>query len=155
MHKTAMHEALQNSLEGVENNDGGPFGAAIVRDNQIISVAHNTVLRDKDPTCHAEVNAIRKACQTLNTHILSDCELYTTVEPCPMCLSAIYWARIPKIYAAVPKPIAQKYGFDDVFIYQELDKDVNARHIQCDILHQNNEVETIFKRWKELGRALY
>lgn len=155
MLESAMEEALKNSLVGVEQDDGGPFGAAVVKDNKIISVAHNTVLRDKDPTCHAEVNAIRKACQVLNTHVLSDCELYTTVEPCPMCLATIYWARIPKIYAAVSKPIAAKYGFDDVFIYDELDKDLSARHIPCDILHKNEEVEKIFKRWKDLGRELY
>ena len=116
----AMQLAIQSSLEGIKNNEGGPFGAAIVRNNQVISVAHNTVLKDGDPTCHAEMNAIRLACKHLGDHVLSGCEIYSTVEPCPMCLSAIYWARIDKIYVGAPKAIAEKYGFDDVLFYQEI-----------------------------------
>lgn len=152
---SAMQQAIQSALQGVKANDGGPFGAAVVKDNQIISVAHNTVLVDKDPTCHAEVNAIRMACKALDTHILSDCELYTTVEPCPMCLSAIYWARIKKIYAAAQKTVAAKYGFDDVFIYKEFDLSPEARSIPCVHTQQCSESEEVFKQWKDLERSLY
>jgi len=152
---SAMQQAIQSALQGVKSNDGGPFGAAIVKDNQIISVAHNTVLVDKDPTCHAEVNAIRMACKVLDTHILSGCELYTTVEPCPMCLSAIYWARIEKVYAAAQKTVAAQYGFDDVFIYEELDLSPEARSIPCTHTQQCSESEAVFKQWKDLERSLY
>tara|TARA_R110002110_G_scaffold415044_1_gene647656 strand:+ start:8099 stop:8551 length:453 start_codon:yes stop_codon:yes gene_type:complete len=150
-----MQQAIQSAFQGVRNDEGGPFGAAVVKGDQIISVAHNTVLIDKDPTCHAEVNAIRMACKVLGTHILSDCELYTTVEPCPMCLSAIYWARIKKVYAAAQKNVAAKYGFDDVFIYEQLDLAPEARTIPCEHTQQNKESEAVFQQWKELERSLY
>ena len=155
MLESAMQLAIQSARQGVKENDGGPFGAVIVRNNQVISVAHNTVLKDHDPTCHAEMNAIRKACKHLNTHILKDCELYTTTECCPMCFSAIYWARIPKIYIGTPKSIAAQYDFDDVLIYEELAKPLEKRLISCQTGIMMEEVESVFKEWKALERVLY
>lgn len=155
MLERAMHLAIQSSLEGIKNNEGGPFGAAIVCNNQVISVAHNTVLKEGDPTCHAEMNAIRLACKQLKRYELSDCQIYTTVEPCPMCLSAIYWARIQKIYIGAQKSIAEKYGFDDVYFYHEINQPFEARKIPCELLSLNTQVETVFKQWKDLNRVVY
>lgn len=155
MLEKAMQLAIQSSREGIKNNEGGPFGAAIVFNNQVISVAHNTVLKDSDPTCHAEMNAIRLACKQLKTHILSECEIYTTVEPCPMCLAAIYWARIRKIYVGAEKTIAAKYGFDDVVFYQQLNQSVAQRSIPCQMMSLDVDVEPVFKEWQSLNRVIY
>lgn len=151
----AMQLAIQSSREGIQNNEGGPFGAAIVLNDKVISVAHNTVLKDSDPTCHAEINAIRLACKELKTHVLSECELYTTVEPCPMCLAAIYWSRIKKIYVGADKTIAAKYGFDDVLFYEQLAQSVENRDIPCQMMSLNAEVEPVFEEWQDLNRAIY
>ena len=151
----AMELAIQSSLEGVKDNEGGPFGAAIVYRNQVIAVAHNTVLKNHDPTCHAEMNAIRLASQHLQTHMLEGCEIYSTVEPCPMCMSAIYWARISKIFVGAPKEIAEKYGFDDVAFYNELHKSPAEREIPCEGMAMDKQVEQVFKTWQSLNRVLY
>lgn len=155
MLEKAMDLAIQSALEGVKNNEGGPFGAAIVGNNQIISVAHNTVLKDSDPTCHAEINAIRLACQHLKRHELSDCQIVTTVEPCPMCLTAIYWARIQKIYIGAQRGVAQKYGFDDVHFYEEVARPLEQRKVVCETLALDAQVEAVFKEWQALDRTLY
>lgn len=155
MLEKAMHLAIQSAIEGINNNDGGPFGAAIVRDNQIIAVAHNTVLKDNDPTCHAEINAIRLACQHLKRHELSDCQIVTTMEPCPMCLTAIYWARIQKIYIGAQRQVAQKYGFDDVHFYEEIARPLEQRKVICETLTLGTQVEEVFKEWQALNRDLY
>lgn len=102
------------------NAKGGPFGALIVREGQIIAKANNTVTSSNDPTAHAEVNAIRKACKKLKSFQLKNCVLYASAEPCPMCLGAIYWARPKALYYAAPKNLAAKAGFDDSFIYKEI-----------------------------------
>ena len=112
----ANKEALENKKE--EFNNGGPFGAVIVKDNKIISKAHNTVLKDNDPTAHAEINAIRKACKLLNTNDLEGCTIYTTCYPCPMCMSAIIWANIKTIYYGNTKEDAASIGFKDDDIYR-------------------------------------
>ena len=112
----ANNEALENKKENFIN--GGPFGATIVKDNTIISKAHNTVLKDNDPTAHAEINAIRKACQKLNTNNLEGCSIYTTCYPCPMCMSAIIWANIKTIYYGNTKEDAASIGFKDDDIYR-------------------------------------
>lgn len=151
----AMQLAIESAKEGIKQNHGGPFGAAIVHQNQIIAVAHNTVLRDHDPTCHAEVNAIRLACKHLNTHILAGCDIYTTVEPCPMCLSAIYWSRLDKIFVGADKSIAAKYGFDDVVFYQELQQPEANRKIACERMVYHSEVESVFQQWRDLNRSIY
>merc|ERR1719424_1720917 len=106
-----MKAAAASAMAGVSLRHGGPFGAAVVRDGIFVSTAHNTVLIDGDPTCHAEMNAIRYACAALDCHDLSECELFTTGEPCPMCWGAIHWARLRKVYTGVDRFTAAKYGF--------------------------------------------
>lgn len=114
-----IKECIEISKKGVENNEGGPFGACIVdKNNNIISIANNTVLKDNDPTSHAEVNAIRKACKKINSYDLSDYVLYTNCEPCPMCLSAIIWANIKTVYYGCNKKDADNIGFRDQKIYE-------------------------------------
>lgn len=115
-----MREAIKLSRESVSRG-GGPFAAIIVKDGTIVSRASNSVTLDNDPTAHAEVNAIRLACRILNTFDLSGCTIFTSCEPCPMCLGAIYWARLDKVYYGNTKSDAAEIGFDDAFIYQELD----------------------------------
>ncbi|CAE8619776.1 unnamed protein product [Polarella glacialis] len=108
-----MQSAAASALAGIRLGHGGPFGATIVRDGVIIAAAHNMVLHRKDPTGHAEMNAIQQACQALGSHDLSDCELFTTCEPCPMCWGAVQWARLCKVHIGVDRHTAAKYGFDD------------------------------------------
>lgn len=118
--KGFMQEAIRLAVENVKKGTGGPFGAVVVRDGKVIAACANTVTPDFDPTAHAEVNAIRMACKKLNTHQLTDCEIYCSCEPCPMCLGAIYWARPLKVYYASTKEDAAQAGFDDSFIYKEI-----------------------------------
>jgi tRNA(Arg) A34 adenosine deaminase TadA len=127
---------------------GGPFGAVIVKDGNIIAQGHNCVTLSNDPTAHAEVTVIRKACKKLNTFDLSGCEIYTSCEPCPMCLAAIYWARINKIYYGCTKSDAKDIGFDDSFIYDQIDLKPERRSIPAtNILHK--EALEAFKMWNE------
>ena len=118
----AMDKAINESNKNMKNNfeDGGPFGAAIVKGNKIIATAHNTVIESNDPTAHAEINAIRKACQKLDTYDLTGCILFTSAEPCPMCLSATIWANIKEIYYANTRQDADDIGFRDDDIYEFL-----------------------------------
>lgn len=116
-----MELALEEAKKGVFSGDGGPFGAVVVRNGEVIASSHNMVLKNDDPTAHAEVQAIRKACKILETPLISDCEIYSTCEPCPMCLSAIMWARIPTVYFGCTKEDAGNIGFIDDYIYQVLD----------------------------------
>ncbi len=118
-----MKRAIELSIESV-NRGGGPFGSIIVKDNNIVAEGSNKVTLTNDPTAHGEIVAIREACKKLNNFSLNDCELYSTCEPCPMCLSAIYWARIDKIYYANTRKDAQKIDFDDSLIYSELQKNI-------------------------------
>ena len=117
-----MRRAIELARIGMNSGAGGPFGAVVVKDGEIIGEGHNRVLSTLDPTAHGEVVAIRDACQNLGTFQLDDCEVYTSCEPCPMCLSAIYWARLGKIYYANTKTDAANIQFDDDFIYQEMAK---------------------------------
>jgi guanine deaminase len=112
-----MKIAVEEAVKGVKENHGGPFGAVIVKDGEVIAKGHNMVLITKDPTAHAEIVAIRNATKKLNRFDLSDCEIYTNCEPCPMCLSAIYWARIKKVYYGCDRNDASSIGFDDKKIY--------------------------------------
>ena len=121
-----MRKAIELSIENIKNG-GGPFGAVIAKDGDIITTGTNRVTADNDPTAHAEVNAIRKACQTLKTFDLSGCTIYTSCEPCPMCLAAIYWAHIDNIYYGNNKKDAADIGFDDSYIYDELNLPVEKR----------------------------
>ena len=118
--KLLMRKAIKLSIENVKNG-GGPFGAVIAKDGKIISTGVNKVTKDNDPTAHAEVNAIRKATRKLKTFDLSGCEIFTSCEPCPMCLGAIYWAHLDKLYYGNSKTNAKDIGFDDSFIYDELE----------------------------------
>jgi len=116
-----MQMAAYNAMTGIQQKHGGPFGATVVRNGLTIAVSHNTVLASNDPTCHAEMNAIRAACRYLQCHDLSDCELYTTCEPCPMCWGAVMWSRIGTLYVGVNRYTAAQYGFDDKIFYDEVD----------------------------------
>ncbi len=125
-------EFLKRSIEIAQRSvqeGGGPFGAVIVKDGRVIAEAENSVTRDLDPSAHAEVNAIRKACKALQACELSQTEIYCSCEPCPMCLSTIYWARIPKIYFAADRTDASSAGFSDQFIYSELEKPAERRSV--------------------------
>ena len=140
-----MKRAIELSVESV-NNDGGPFGCVIVKDDKIIAEGSNKVTSNNDPTAHGEIVAIREACKKLNNFSLSQCELYSTCEPCPMCLSAIYWARIRKIYYANTREDAQKIDFDDSFIYSEFQKDINQRKIPMFQIMRNHALKA-FELW--------
>ena len=128
MNNKFMERAIELSIESV-NNNGGPFSSVIIKEGKIIAEGSNKVTSTKDPTAHGEIVAIRQACKKLNDFNLKGCELYSTCEPCPMCLSAIYWAHIDKIYYANTRNDAQKIDFDDSLIYSELLKNVNERKI--------------------------
>lgn len=142
-----MMKAIELSQKSVEKG-GGPFGAVIVKDGQIIAEGSNCVTLDNDPTAHAEVTTIRKACKALNTFDLNGCEIYTSCEPCPMCLSAIYWARIDRIYYGCNKEDAKNIGFDDSFIYEQIELKPEFRNIPSkQILHE--EALSAFKMWDE------
>ncbi|MBP5573769.1 MAG: nucleoside deaminase [Bacteroidales bacterium] len=143
--KTFMREAIRLANESVERG-GGPFGAVIVRNGEIIAGSANSVTLDIDPTAHAEVNTIRQACKKLGTFDLSDCVIYTSCEPCPMCLGAIYWAHIRCIYYGNDKADAAAIDFDDDFIYKELDKPMNKRSVPfIPLLHE--EAIVTFRNW--------
>merc|ERR1719163_692186 len=116
-----MRAAAASAIAGVKLRHGGPFGACVVKNGIVVSCAHNTVLAHGDPTCHAEMNAVRDACARLQSHDLSDCELYTTCEPCPMCWGAIQWSRLNKVYIGADRFTAAKYGFDDKVFYDEVE----------------------------------
>ena len=116
-----MKLAVEEARNGVADGHGGPFGAVVVKDDKVIASAHNMVLANNDPSAHAEIQAIRKACEVLGTPMIPDCEIYSSCEPCPMCLSAIMWARIPTVYYGCTKEDAGKIGFIDDYIYHILD----------------------------------
>ena len=144
--KIAYDEAIQGMLE----NEGGPFGAVIVKDGEIIASAHNQVLKTNDPTAHAEVNVIRKASQNLHSFDLSDCILYTSCQPCPMCLGAIFWARIKTVYYGATKEDAAKGGFDDEHFYNMLKSDNNIVNLE-QIDHEDNA--KLFDIWNNKSNA--
>lgn len=140
-----MRKAIQLSIKNVEMG-GGPFGAVIVKDGKIIATGANSVTRNNDPTAHAEVTAIRKAAKKLGTFDLSGCEIYTSCEPCPMCLSAIYWAHIDKIYYANTKTDAKNIGFDDSFIYDEIALRTEDRKIKTSQMMREEAIKA-FETW--------
>lgn len=145
--KAFMREAIRLATESVENG-GGPFGAVIVKDGKIIGKSSNSVTIDNDPTAHAEVNAIRKACKKLGTFDLSGSVVYTSCEPCPMCLGAIYWAHISKIYYGNSRKDAAEIDFDDDFIYEELALPLHRRHVP--LVHLlGDEAITTFNKWRD------
>lgn len=141
-----MRKAIDLALANVKNG-GGPFGAVIVKDGDIVATGVNRVMASNDPTAHAEVNAIRAACQALGTFTLEGCDIYSTCEPCPMCLGAIYWAHIDRLYYACNKIDAADAGFDDSFIYKELELPADERRLKAEKLIPE-EAKRIFEEWK-------
>jgi len=143
-----MARAIQLSLDNVRSGQGGPFAAVIVKNNAIIAEGVNQVTIATDPTAHAEVVAIRQACSKLGTFELKDCELYTSCEPCPMCLGAIYWARLSRIYYANVAADAARIGFDDSAIYQEFERPLSQRSIPMIPLMRDRALAA-FRAWEE------
>ena len=142
-----MQKAIELSIKNI-NNNGGPFGCVIVKNNKIISEGVNGVTQNNDPTAHAEIVAIRNACTKLNTFDLSGCEMYTSCEPCPMCLSAIYWARIKFIYFGNRKSDAAAIGFDDAHIYQQIALPEGQRSIPTNQM-LSEEAIISFQKWTQ------
>ncbi|WP_223594519.1 nucleoside deaminase [Neobacillus bataviensis] len=141
-----MRMAVDIAHENVITNSGGPFGAVVVKNGQIIGVGRNQVTAKNDPTAHAEIQAIRAACEFLDSYQLTDCELYTSCEPCPMCFGAIYWSRLKTIYYSCTKEDAAKIGFDDQFIYDQLALQVEKRSIPMICLLPENTYSP-FQAW--------
>ncbi|WP_338731102.1 nucleoside deaminase [Mangrovimonas cancribranchiae] len=144
--KHFMTRAISLAEEGMNKNAGGPFGCVIVKNGKIVAEGHNCVTSTNDPTAHAEVVAIRKACEALGTFQLDDCTIYTSCEPCPMCLGAIYWARPQKVFYACDKKDAANIDFDDHFIYEEIDKPISVRSISFQQILQKEGV-SVFNKW--------
>jgi tRNA(Arg) A34 adenosine deaminase TadA len=143
-----MREAIRISIEKMRRNQGGPFGAVVVRKGKVIGRGWNRVTSTNDPTAHAEIVAIRHACKRLKTFQLSDCEIYTSCEPCPMCLAAIYWARIKNVYYANTRKDAARVGFDDDSIYREVALAMSQRKIPMkQLLHK--EALKVFALWEK------
>jgi len=144
--KQLMRMAIKLSAESVEKG-GGPFGAVIAKDGEVIAATSNSVTLLNDPTAHAEVSCIREACRKLGTFDLSGCMIYTSCEPCPMCLGAIYWARLDRIFYANNRKDAAEIDFDDDFIYQELDKPLEERSLPV-IPMLRSEALPVFRQWQ-------
>ncbi|MGQ9805730.1 MAG: nucleoside deaminase [Chlorobiales bacterium] len=146
-HAALMREAIRLSLENVKLGTGGPFAALVARNGEIIATGTNQVTSLNDPTAHAEIMAIRNACRTLQSFNLSGCDLYTTCEPCPMCLGAIYWAHLDRIYFGNTRTDAAEIGFDDAFIYNEISLDLSKRKIPTLPLLRD-EALAAFRAWQ-------
>ena len=147
-HKRFMLEAISLSMQGTNNNEGGPFGCVIVKNNSIVGRGNNKVISTNDPTAHAEIIAIRNACQYLGTFQLDGCQLYASCEPCPMCLGAIYWARPEKVFYACTRTDAAQIGFDDHFIYEEMMLDLQQRRIPMEQLLRSEALK-VFSCWSD------
>jgi guanine deaminase len=141
-----MKEAIHLAKENIKLNNGGPFGSVVVKNGQIIGRGINSVTTENDPTAHAEINAIREACSVLNSFQLDDCDIYTSCEPCPMCLGAIYWARPRRIIFAASQEDAGKAGFDDSRIYHEFSLPGEMRTIPSEQILQK-EAQQVFEMW--------
>ncbi len=147
-HQQFMHRAIELARSGMESGAGGPFGAVVVKDNEIIAEGWNKVTSTNDPTAHAEVTAIRIACEKLGSFQLDGCVIYTSCEPCPMCLGAIYWARPEKVFYGCNKQDAADIAFDDQFIYDEIETPVNSRKIPFRQIAQKDAL-AVFNAWAE------
>ena len=145
-----MQKAINMADKNMLSKKGGPFGAIITRDSKIIAQAGNTVNADNDPTAHAEVNVIRLACKKLKTSVLEGCTLYTSCEPCPMCLSAIYWSKVSLVYYGNTKTDSEWAGFGDMFLYEEIAKGINERTIPFKRLLPNQAILS-FEKWLALS----
>lgn len=146
--------AIDLAIENVKNGNGGPFGALIVKDDHIIATGVNTVTTTNDPTAHAEVNAIRNACAQLDSFQLDGCTIYSSCEPCPMCLGAIYWARADKLVFAATKIDAAKAGFDDSFIYDEIELPIENRKLLSIPFNHKNKLQP-FQLWNKSIKTEY
>ena len=144
-----IREALRLAVESAESGNGGPFAAVVVKDGEIVGRGSNGVTGQNDPTAHAEVQAIRDACRHLDTFRLDGCEVYCSSEPCPMCLGAIYWARLERIYYANDRGVAAEAGFDDAFIYDEIARPIGRRVLPTRQLKVDGADEA-FRVWKDL-----
>jgi guanine deaminase len=155
MHETFLQQAIQLATDNVDSGEGGPYGAVIVKDNRVIAASSNKVTSTIDPTAHAEVMAIRAACKQLNDFRLNGCVLYASCEPCPMCLGAIYWARLDKVYYACNRFDAAEANFDDSFIYDEINLLPQQRHIAMHHINLPNAREP-FDSWnKKVDKIAY
>ena len=154
-HEYFMEKAVELSLENMRAGKGGPFGAIIVRQGKIVGTGANHVTSENDPTAHAEVVAIRDACKNLGTFQLDDCEIYTSCEPCPMCLAAIYWARPKVIYYANTRKDAADIGFDDDFLYEELKKNLEERSLPIHQLDKSNALKVFDERKRKTDKIEY
>ena len=155
MHNPFMQRAIELSLENIKSGRGGPFGAVVVKEGKIIAEGANGVTATNDPTAHAEVTAIREACKKLQSFELRGCEIYTSSEPCPMCLGAIYWARPERVYFGNTAADAASIGFDDSLIYREIAEPLSQRKIRMTQLMRNEAFEA-FRLWSELpGKTPY
>ena len=148
-----MRKAIELAERVVASNSGGPFGAIVVKDDEIIAEGYNSVTSLNDPTAHAEIIAIRKACQKLGSFQLEECTLYTSCEPCPMCLGAIYWARPKMVYYASGREDAAAIGFDDQFIYSELKKETAHRNIKFVRILRDHALKA-FDKWKDKSNKI-
>ncbi len=150
-----LNYAVNLAKDGVNSDKGGPFGCIIVKDGIIIGEGSNMVTSANDPTAHAEIVAIRKACQYLGTYQLTGCDLYTSCEPCPMCLGAIYWARPERVLYATTRHAAAEAGFDDEFIYSELNLQIEDRRIPFHHYHDDQYLEPFYLWIKKENKKLY
>lgn len=141
-----MREAIALSRLNLQNHEGGPFGCVVVKDGRIIGKGYNKVIASNDPTAHAEIEAIRDACKSLGTFQLEGCEIYTSCEPCPMCMGAIYWARPSVVYFGNTREDAAEIGFDDSMIYDEMNASLHERKIPV-INRQREDALEVFKQW--------
>ncbi len=148
-----MHRAIELAQRSIDANDGGPFGCVVVKNGEIIAEGNNRVTSTNDPTAHAEVVAIRNACEKLGSFQLEDCVIYTSCEPCPMCLGAIYWARPKAIFYACDKADAAKIGFDDKFIYDEIERPIGERHIKTESILREEGLQ-VFDNWAKKADKL-
>lgn len=155
MNNQFMKRAIELSREHMNLGHGGPFGAVIVKDGKVIAEGWNQVTSQNDPTAHAEVTVIRRACEALNNFDLQGCEIYSSCEPCPMCLAAIYWARIDKIFYANTRQDAASVQFDDEFLYEELVRPIKARKIPM-VQLDRDDAFTVFEEWdKKTNKIQY
>ncbi len=152
--KDFMHEAINVAIDGL-NDGGGPFGACVVKDGKILSCEHNTVITDKDPTAHAEINAIRKAAKKLGTHDLSGCEIFSTTEPCPMCFTAIHWAKITKITYGTSTHDAKDAGLNELMINDSQLKELGGDDIEIVAGFLKDECAKIFELWEASSGKAY
>lgn len=143
-----LRRAVLLSAEKMRAGHGGPFGALVVKDGEIVAEGFNQVTSTNDPTAHAEVVAIREACRRLGSYSLEGCVIYSSCEPCPMCLSAIYWARVERIYFANTREEAAEIGFDDDYIYQEIPKDLSERTVPIEKIDLP-EARAVFREWRD------